>query len=287
MSGPETGERLPQFQVYRAVAAALEEDLGPAGDITTQATIESNARARVHLVAREDGCIAGLQFAEAAVKTFDHGANFEEHAGDGASVAAGQTVAEIEGEVRALLTGERVGLNFLGHLSGIATLTQRYVAAIAGTGAQICCTRKTTPGLRAFEKYAVRMGGGANHRFTLSDAMLIKDNHIAACGGIEPAIKRARAEAGHMVKLEVEVDSIDQLKRALEHDVDAVLLDNMSSETLAQAVELTGGRVVLEASGGVSLETVRLIAETGVDLISVGALTHSAPTLDLGLDWPA
>jgi nicotinate-nucleotide pyrophosphorylase (carboxylating) len=276
---------LPQFLVYRAVAAALEEDLGPAGDITTNATIDETARGKVAIVAREPGVIAGLQFAEASFKTFDHGIDFKIITGDGGNIAAAGVVATIEGHVRALLTGERVALNYLGHLSGIATLTSAFAQAIAGTGSQVCCTRKTTPHLRAFEKYAVRMGGGANHRFTLSDVMLIKDNHIAACGGIAEAIERARAHAGHMIKVEVEVDTIDQLRLALEHDIDAVLLDNMDVSTLSESVKMARGRVVLEASGGMTLETVNAIAETGVDLISVGALTHSAPVLDLGLDW--
>lgn len=285
MSTAPKADGLPQFLVYRAVAAALEEDLGPAGDITTSATIDETARGKVAIVAREPGIIAGLQFAEASFKTFDHGIDFKIITGDGGNIAAAGIVATIEGHVRALLTGERVALNYLGHLSGIATLTSAFSQAIAGTGAMVCCTRKTTPQLRAFEKYAVRMGGGANHRFTLSDAMLIKDNHIAACGGIAEAIERARAHAGHMVKVEVEVDTIDQLKLALEHDIDAVLLDNMDVSTLSEAVKMAKGRFVLEASGGVTLETVSAIAETGVDLISVGGLTHSAPGLDLGLDW--
>ncbi len=282
--GPET-DRLPQFQVYRAVAAALDEDLGQAGDITTQATIDADATATAVIMARQAGRIAGIQFAEAAFKTFDHGARFEETAGDGMLVEPGEPVARIEGNARALLTGERVALNYLCHLSGIASLTHRYMEKIAGTGAQVCCTRKTTPHLRAFEKYAVRMGGGANHRFTLSDAILIKDNHIAAAGGIGEAIARARAYAGHMIKIEVEVDSLDQLDQALKHEIDAVLLDNMDAATLAKAVKRAKGHAILEASGGVNLETVRAIAESGVDLISIGALTHSAPTLDLGLDW--
>jgi len=285
MTGDSDTGRLPQFQVYRAVAAALDEDLGQAGDITTLATIDENATATADIVARQAGCIAGIQFAEASFKTFHHGAHFEEKIGDGGMAKAGETIARIQGNARALLTGERVALNYLCHLSGIATLTRRYMDEIAGTGARVCCTRKTTPHLRAFEKYAVRMGGGANHRFTLSDAILIKDNHIAAAGGIGKAIAGARAYAGHMVKIEVEVDSLDQLEQALKHKVDAVLLDNMDVKSLAQAVKTAKGRAVLEASGGVTLETVRAIADAGVDLISIGALTHSAPALDLGLDW--
>lgn len=285
MSTTAPNGRLPQILVYRAVATALEEDLGPAGDITTLATVDAGRLGQAAIIARHGGRVAGQQFAEAAFKTFDHGAALEEIVGDGGEVEAGGVVARLKGEARALLTGERVALNYLCHLSGIATATSRYVAAVASTGAQICCTRKTTPHLRAFEKYAVRMGGGANHRFTLSDAILIKDNHIAASGGIGETIGLARAHVGHTVKIEVEVDSLDQLSAALKHPIDAVLLDNMGLETLAQAVKLAKGRVMLEASGGVTLENVRSIAETGVDLISVGALTHSAPALDLGLDW--
>jgi nicotinate-nucleotide pyrophosphorylase (carboxylating) len=194
-------------------------------------------------------------------------------------------VARIKGRTRALLSGERVALNFLGHLSGIATLTAAYVEAVRGTRAHIVCTRKTTPGLRTLEKYAVRAGGGVNHRFGLYDAVLIKDNHIAAAGGIAEAIGRVRAHSGHLVKIEVEVDTLAQLEAALSHSIDAVLLDNMDLPALKKAVALIGGRVPAEASGGVTLETVRKIAETGVDLISVGALTHSAPSLDLSLDW--
>jgi nicotinate-nucleotide pyrophosphorylase (carboxylating) len=194
-------------------------------------------------------------------------------------------VARISGNARAILTGERVALNYLGRLSGIASLTRRYVDAVAGTKAAIADTRKTTPGLRAFEKYAVRCGGGQNHRTGLFDAILIKDNHIVAAGGVETAIARARAYAGHMVKIEVEVDTLDQLALVLNHKVDAVLLDNMALDTLAKAVKMVGGRLITEASGGVSLTTVRAIADSGVDLISVGALTHSASVLDLGLDF--
>ncbi len=204
---------------------------------------------------------------------------------DGAKVEAKTAVARIEAKTRALLSAERVALNFLGRLSGIASLTARYVAAVKGTKARIACTRKTTPGLRAFEKYAVRAGGGVNHRFGLYDAVLVKDNHIAAAGGLAEALTRLRARSGHMVKVEVEVDSLAQLEQALRFPIDAVLLDNMDVPTLTKAVALVDGRVLTEASGGVNLETVGKIAESGVDLISVGALTHSAPCLDLGLDW--
>lgn len=277
---------LPQFQVYAAVSAALDEDLGQAGDITTQATIDAQTSAEATIVARKPGRIAGLQYAEAAFKSFDHDALFDVTTPDGHDVEAGGTVARISGLAPALLTGERVALNFLCHASGIATATRAYVEAIEGTNARICCTRKTTPGLRALEKYAVRAGGGMNHRFGLYDAVLIKDNHIAAAGGIKQAIERARSQTGHMVMIEVEVDTLDQLKKALEQSVNAVLLDNMDAAALAEAVTIADGRVVTEASGGVMLENVRAIAETGVDLISVGALTHSASALDLGLDFP-
>lgn len=276
---------LPQYLVYRAVSAALDEDLGLAGDLTTQATVPAGQTAEAAIVARSAGCIAGLALAEAAFKSFDHDARMIPIAGDGNDVDAGQTVASIEGKARALLTGERVALNFLCRLGGVATLTRRYVRAVEGTKAQICCTRKTTPGLRAFEKYAVRAGGGVNHRFGLHDGVLIKDNHVTAAGGIAAAVERARARAGHMVRIEVEVDTLEQLEQLLRYPIDAVLLDNMTAETLAEAVRLVNGRLITEASGGISLETVRAIAEAGVDLISVGALTHSAPALDLGLDF--
>jgi len=285
MSHESAAGQLPQFLVYRAVAAALEEDLGPAGDITTNAIVPEGGHAKAAIVARAEGWIAGLQFAEAAFKTFDHGADFDVAVADGGGVESGDTIATIEAEARALLTGERVALNFLGHLSGVATLTSSFVRAVKETRARICCTRKTLPGLRTFEKYAVRMGGGVNHRFTLSDAILIKDNHIAAAGGLKAAIESATARAGHTVKIEVEVDNLDQLETALRHPIDAVLLDNMDTATLSRAVKLVDGRVTTEASGGIGLENVREVAETGVDLISIGSLTHSAPALDVALDW--
>jgi nicotinate-nucleotide pyrophosphorylase (carboxylating) len=276
---------LPPFLVERAVAAALEEDLGQAGDITTDPIIPAHATAEAEIVARKEGVIAGLDLAAASFKALDPDSKFVADVADGARVAAGARLARIQGKARALLSAERVALNFLGHLSGIATLTAAYVAAIEGTKARIACTRKTTPGLRAFEKYAVRAGGGFNHRFGLYDAVLIKDNHIAAAGGLAQALAKLRARTGHLVKVEVEVDTLDQLDEALHFPIDAVLLDNMDAATLKKAVALVNGRVLTEASGGVSLETVRKIAETGVDLISVGALTHSAPRLDLALEW--
>jgi nicotinate-nucleotide pyrophosphorylase (carboxylating) len=223
--------------------------------------------------------------AEAAFHALDSSVKFEPLVADGARVTEGSVVARVSGRAHALLTGERVALNFLSHMSGIATLTRRYVDLVEGTGARIVDTRKTTPGLRAFEKYAVRCGGGQNHRSGLYDAILIKDNHIVAAGGVEPALKAARAHAGHMVKIEIEVTNLDELAEALKYPLDAVLLDNMEPSMLREAVALVDRRAITEASGGVSLDTVRAIAESGVDLISIGALTHSAPILDLGLDF--
>jgi nicotinate-nucleotide pyrophosphorylase (carboxylating) len=279
--------KLPPLLVERAVAAALEEDLSLAGDITTDSIIPAEAEGEAAIVLRKPGVVAGLDLAEAAFKALDPHARFERRADDGGKVAAGGVVAEISGKTRALLTGERTALNFLGRLSGIATLTASYVAAVAGTKARIACTRKTTPGLRALEKYAVRCGGGISHRFGLYDAVLVKDNHIAAAGSLAKALERLRARGGHLVKIEVEVDTLQQLEDALRFPIDAVLLDNMDVETLKQAVKLVAGRVTTEASGGVSLETVREIATTGVDVISVGALTHSPRNLDSSLEWKA
>lgn len=286
MSEAPTAElKLPPFLVERAVAAALEEDLGAAGDITTDAIVPADAQGEAKIVARKAGVVAGLDLAEAAFRALDPEAKFTRVVEDGGKVAAGGTIALISAKTRALLTGERTALNFLGRLSGIATLTAAYVAAVEGTHAKIACTRKTTPSLRAFEKYAVRAGGGVNHRFGLYDAILVKDNHIAAAGGLANALHALRPQAGHLVKVEVEVDTLDQLEEALRFPIDAVLLDNMDVATLKKAVALVKGRVVTEASGGVTLETVREIAETGVELISVGALTHSARSLDSSLEW--
>ena len=276
---------LPPLLVERAVAKALQEDLGEAGDITTDVIIPASASADAEIVARKPGVIAGLDLAAASFKTLDPDAQFVAEVADGTKVAAGARIARVQGRTRALLSAERVALNFLGHLSGIATLTATYVAAVSGTKASVACTRKTTPGLRALEKYAVRAGGGMNHRFGLYDAVLVKDNHIAAAGGLAPALTQLRARSGHLVKIEVEVDTLNQLDEALQFPIDAVLLDNMDLAKLKKAVALVNGRVTTEASGGVTLETVRKIAETGVDLISVGALTHSAPVLDLALEW--
>lgn len=285
MSASPPDLRLPQLLVDEAVAGALEEDLGLAGDITTEATIPGDARATGVIGARKAGVVAGTQLVEAAFGLLDPDAVVDVLIADGGQVSEGGAIARVAGNARALLTAERVAMNFLGHLSGIATLTRRYVEKVADTRARIIDTRKTTPGLRAFEKLAVRAGGGLNHRFGLFDAVLIKDNHIVAAGGIGPALKRARAHAGHMIKVEVEVTTLAELEAALAHAPDAVLFDNMPPTMLAAAVAKVAGRVLTEASGGVTLETVHDIAESGVDLISVGALTHSAPTLDVGLDF--
>lgn len=276
---------LPPMLVAQAVSEALSEDLGTRGDITTLSTVSADAQAAATFGARQAGVIAGLDVAREAFRAFDSNVAFEAMVRDGDRVDRGALVARVSGAARSLLTAERVGLNYICHMSGIATLTRRFVDAVEGTAAQIVDTRKTTPGLRAFEKYAVRCGGGHNHRSGLHDAILIKDNHIVAAGGIEPAIAAARRYAGHMVKIEVEVGSLEELDVALRHPLDAVLLDNMTPQILREAVRIVSGRVTTEASGGVSLDTVRAIAESGVDLISVGALTHSAPILDLGLDF--
>ena len=276
--------RLPEPLIASAVADALAEDLGLAGDVTTDAVIAPEATASAVFAARKPGVIAGLQVAAATFRHLDPAVKIQVFAPDGEAVEPGKVIARASGNARALLTAERVALNFLGRMSGIATLTRRYVDAVAGTRAQIADTRKTTPGLRAFEKYAVRAGGGMNHRIGLFDAVLIKDNHIAVAGGVGQAVAAARARVGHMVKIEVEVDTLDQLGEALQHRIDAVLLDNMTPDQLAEAVRFVAGRAVTEASGGVNLDTVRAIAEAGVDLISVGALTHSAMVLDIGLD---
>jgi len=267
------------------VRHALLEDLGRAGDITSDAIIAPETIANVALVAREAGVIAGLDLAGIAFSLIDPAIVMRRHRGDGEAVRAGEVIAEISGPARGILTAERVALNFLGHLSGIATATAGIARSISHTRAKITCTRKTTPGLRFAEKYAVRAGGGANHRFGLDDAILIKDNHIAIAGGIAAAITRARANIGHLVKIEVEVDSLGQLDEALLYRPDAVLLDNMAPETLREAVRRIGGQAICEASGRINAETAPEIAETGVDLISAGWLTHSARVLDIGLDF--
>jgi len=267
------------------IRAALEEDLGRAGDITSDLTIPADKQASAKLVARKPGRIAGLICAEAAFRLVDASMAFEAALPDGSDAAAASVLATVSGPARSLLTAERVALNFLGPLSGTATLTAALVKAVEGTKARIVCTRKTLPGLRSLQKYAVRCGGGFNHRFGLDDAAMIKDNHVQAAGGIAPAVARLRAGLGHMVKIEVEVDRLEQLEEALANGVDTILLDNMSLDDMRRAVALAKGKAVLEASGNVTLETVRAIAETGVDTISSGAITHSAPNLDIGLDF--
>lgn len=270
--------------VQDSVRAALIEDLGRVGDITTLATIPAGRMATAVIAARKAGIVAGLPLAREAFRQFDPSVTFDALVEDGDALVPGAVVAKISGAARSILSSERIALNYLGRLSGIATLTARYVDEVAHTAARIVDTRKTTPGLRAFEKYAVRCGGGMNHRYGLDDAILIKDNHIAVAGGIKAALTAAKSVAGHLVKIEIEVDSLSQLEEVLAEGADVVLLDNMGPDQLRQAVAMAGGRVKTEASGGVNLDTVRSIAESGVDMISIGALTHSASVLDLGLD---
>jgi nicotinate-nucleotide pyrophosphorylase (carboxylating) len=276
---------LPAIMIEETVRAALLEDLGRAGDLTSNATVPPSLNASLRLTARQNGVIAGLDVAALACRLVDPAIAIDINRPDGSAIAANETIATVSGPARGLLTAERTALNFLCHLSGIATATARLVGAVGEHKAKIVCTRKTTPGLRALEKYAVRAGGGSNHRFGLDDAILIKDNHIAVAGGIRPAVAKARNCAGHMVKIEVEVDTLSQLEEALALGVDAVLLDNMSLEDLARAVRMVDGRLVTEASGRITAETAPAIAATGVDLISVGWITHSAPILDIGLDF--
>jgi nicotinate-nucleotide pyrophosphorylase (carboxylating) len=275
---------LASFLVEPVIRAALAEDLGRAGDLTTELTVPADARARASIRARRHGRIAGLDAALLSFRLLDPELRLEVVLPDGADVGPGDTVAVVEGRARPILTGERTALNLLTRLSGIATATREAVRAVAGTRARVACTRKTTPGLRALEKYAVRVGGGTNHRFGLDDGVLIKDNHIAAAGGILEAIDRARAGIGHMTKLEVEVDTLDQLRLALTRRVDAVLLDNMAPPTLREAMAMVAGRALTEASGGITPANLPEIAAAGVDIVSLGWLTHSAPGLDLGLD---
>src|SRR5665213_1495061 len=276
---------LSPLVIDQAVQRALEEDLGRAGDITSMATIPETTHAHAIMVARQAGVIAGLPLAVAVFRKLSPDLRIEAHVRDGGVVAAGVQVLTISGPARAVLAGERTALNFVGRLSGVATLTADYVRHTAGTKMRICCTRKTTPGLRALEKYAVRCGGGFNHRFGLDDAVLIKDNHIAVAGGITPVLARARAHVGHLVKIEIEVDTLAQLREVLDVGLaDVVLIDNFDIRAMREAVKLAKGRVVLEASGGITLDNIADIAATGVDYASSGALTHSAPALDVGLD---
>lgn len=277
-------EPLPRFLVEPLVRAALLEDAGRGGDITTEAIVPPDRQASARIVARQPGVVAGLDAAALAFTLLDASAVVAPKLADGDRVAAGQTVAEVRGPARALLTGERIALNFLCKLSGIATATRELVDLVAGTRARITDTRKTTPGLRALEKYAVRCGGGINHRFGLDDAVLIKDNHLALAGSIREAVAAVRARCGHMVKVEIEVDTLAQLGEAMTEPIDAVLLDNMTPEMLAEAVRVVAGRVLTEASGGVTRETVVAVARSGVDVISVSRIILGAPTLDLGMD---
>jgi nicotinate-nucleotide pyrophosphorylase (carboxylating) len=279
---------LSPLVIDEAVRRALDEDLGRAGDITSIATIPETTRAHAVLVARQAGVVAGLPLAVATFKELSNDILIQPRLRDGARVDKNQPMLTISGPARAMLTAERTALNFVGRLSGIATLTAEHVRRTAGTKLRICCTRKTTPGLRALEKYAVRCGGGFNHRFGLDDAVLIKDNHIAVAGGIRAVLERARTHVGHLVKIEIEVDRLDQLQEVLDAALaDAVLLDNMDTATLTEAVKMTKGRIVLEASGGVTLEAIASIAATGVDYVSSGALTHSAANFDVAIDIDA
>lgn len=276
---------LPQIMIEPLVRMALLEDLGRAGDLTTDAIVPMDHRATTLLVARQPGVVAGLDLARLAFQLIDPTIVMHVERNDGAAPAPGDVIATISGPARGILTAERVALNFLCRLSGIASATASIVASIGDYKARVVCTRKTTPGLRAIEKYAVRVGGGSNHRFGLDDAVLIKDNHVAVAGGVGEALRRAKRSVGHLVKIELEVDALDQLKEALDEGVDAVLLDNMTPDVLAKAVAMVAGRAVTEASGRITPATAPQIAATGVDLISIGWITHSVAILDIGLDF--
>ena len=278
---------LPHLLIEPLVRQALLEDLGRAGDVTTDAIAPADQKVRCVMDARQAGVVAGLDLAALAFRLIDPAIRFEPALADGARVTPGATVATLSGPARGVLTAERTALNFLSRLSGIASATATLSASVAHTRARIVCTRKTTPLLRTIEKYAVRAGGGANHRFGLDDAALIKDNHVAIAGSVTEAIRRVRAHVGHLVKIEVEVDTLTQLEEALAARADAILLDNMALDDLRSGVAMIGGQAISEASGRVTPETAPAIAETGVDLISVGWLTHSAPILDIGLDYAA
>lgn len=275
---------LPDLMIKPIIEAALAEDLGRAGDVTAQACIPAGARMTAVFAARKPGVLAGVDCVRLAVHALDARAKVDLRLGDGDAFEAGTVLVEVEADAHALLAAERTSLNLLGRLCGIATLTRDHVRAVAGTGARIADTRKTTPGLRALEKHAVVCGGGVNHRFGLDDAILIKDNHVALAGGVGEAVRRARASVGHLMKVEVEIDRLDQLEPALAEGPDVIMLDNFSLEDMRAAVVRVAGRVTLEASGGVNLQTARAIAETGVNVISVGGLTHSVTALDVGLD---
>lgn len=272
--------------VQDAVRTALKEDLGQAGDLTTEAIISPNKQLEATVVARKDGCLAGQAFICCALREIDPATTVTPLVTDGANCQTGQVLTRMSGSARAILSAERTGLNFMGRLSGIATATRHVVEAIADYPVRVTCTRKTTPGLRALEKYAVRCGGGYNHRFGLYDAVMIKDNHIAACDGdIGQAIQSARAAVGHLVKVEVEIDHLDQLDHALNFGPDVILLDNMTPKILTEAVQMVGGRAVTEASGSITPDNVCAYAQSGVDVLSLGWLTHSAPNFDVGLDF--
>lgn len=275
---------LPPLLYEPLIRRALEEDLGRAGDLTSDAILPADLKAEAVVVARKPGRIAGLPAATSAFRILDPALEVELRCADGRDAAAGEVLAVVRGAARSILSAERTALNLLGRLCGVATATRDLVALVAPHGTRIVCTRKTTPGLRALEKYAVKAGGGSNHRFGLDDAVLIKDNHVALAGGIRPAVERARAYVGHLVKIEVEVDSLDQLREALDLKVDVVLLDNMSLDTLREAVRMAKGKALTEASGGITPQTAPAVAATGVDMISVGWLTHSSPALDVALD---
>jgi nicotinate-nucleotide pyrophosphorylase (carboxylating) len=273
------------LEIDEAVTRALAEDLGRAGDVTSIATVPEGTAGRAVVAARKAGRIAGLPLVEAAFRKLTPEMEIKAHARDGDAVAANTSLMTVTGPARAMLASERVALNFIGHLSGVATATAEYVRLVAHTKTRVTCTRKTLPGLRALQKYAIRCGGGFNHRFGLDDAVLIKDNHVAVAGGIRPVLERARAKVGHLVKIEIEVDSLEQLREVLDTDLaDVVLLDNFDVPRLREAVALVKGRLVTEASGGITLDSVAAIAETGVDYVSSGALTHSVINLDIGLD---
>ncbi|WP_213769747.1 carboxylating nicotinate-nucleotide diphosphorylase [Bradyrhizobium sp. dw_78] len=276
---------LPGIMIEAPVRMALLEDLGRAGDLTTDAIVPRDRNATTSLVARQPGIVAGLDLARTTFQLIDPSIKMRVERADGSAVAPGDVIATVSGPARGILTAERVALNFLCRLSGIATATSSVVAAVRDYKTRIVCTRKTTPGLRMIEKYAVRVGGGGNHRFGLDDAVLIKDNHVAIAGSVTEALKRAKNGVGHLVKIELEVDTLDQLREALDIGVDAVLLDNMSPATLAEAVAMVAGRAVTEASGRITPATAPPIAATGVDLISIGWLTHSVGILDIGLDF--
>lgn len=278
---------LSPFIIEPLVRMALAEDLGRAGDITSDSTVPESAQACVVIAAREEGRIAGLDIAEAAFRMVDANLKITRLIREGADVKKGDEVMKVEGRARSILTAERVALNFMGHMSGVATLTLKMVRAVGNHKAKIAATRKTLPGLRAVQKYAVMVGGGIPHRYGLDDAVLIKDNHIAMSGGVRNAIRNAKAHIGHTVKIEVEVDTLEQLAEVLDEGVDIVMLDNMTGEQMKQAVAMVGGRAVVEASGGVTLARIPEIAATGVDLISSGAITHSAHNFDVGLDYKA